>query len=289
VFDIKEIDKISQLLPSNQHVVAVNETEDPRIQKVIQGKMKIPIEGLSHRIRSVKSENEIKQLKHIAEISALSFAHTIASTPQMQHEKDIETNFQWQCLKRGAERMAYIPVVAGGERANTLHYIDNNRPLSPSDLVLVDAGGEVDGYVADISRTFPVSGRFSEAQKEIYRVVLMAEEKCIEAAKVGSSLSQLQALACRLLSVGLQSLGISSNLLSKVYPHMIGHYVGMDVHDCRTFSVSAPLLHNTYITIEPGLYIPNHPDFPPESVFSFSFSFFLLLSFVDWKMLEMWN
>jgi len=166
--------------------------------------------------------------------------------------------------------MAYPCVVAGGINANTLHYITNDDVLKDGTLVLVDAGGEYEGYASDITRTWPVNGKFTQPQLELYTAVLRANEYCIQRChlKYDLSLSGIMEDAEAVLSEELNKLGFSKHLqkdgLSRFFPHSIGHQLGMDVHDVKSVAPDVKLQPGMIVTIEPGIYIPDDPDIPEK-------------------------
>ncbi|HYJ91223.1 MAG TPA: M24B family metallopeptidase, partial [Pyrinomonadaceae bacterium] len=151
------------------------------------------------------------------------------------------------------------------------HYVENNRPLKDGDLILVDAGAEYKGYAADITRTFPINGRFSQAQREVYDVVLDVQQNCTDFTKTGNTVKKRQELSVELLTEGMKKLGLlkgkTSDLIKKkaymkYYMHGVGHYLGLDVHDAGRYFTdqaaksSRPFAPGMVLTVEPGLYIP---------------------------------
>ncbi len=176
-------------------------------------------------------------------------------------------------VRAGATRLAYPPVVAGGVSANTLHYIANNHILQDGELVLIDAGCELHSYASDVTRTIPVNGKFTEAQTLLYNAVLSANLHCIAMCVAGTtSLSSLNAAAKSVLAQELVRLGFaaseeelnSSGRLRKYFPHSIGHYLGMDVHDTHSLPGNVPFSEGMVVTVEPGLYIPHDDPLAPE-------------------------
>jgi len=173
-------------------------------------------------------------------------------------------------MRRGAARLAYPPVVASGVSNLILHYIQNDSVLCPGDLILMDAGGEYNNYASDLTRTWPVNGKFTEAQLAVYNIVLETQQKCIQACVPDGkiSLKILQGNSMRLLAQGLMKLGLLKSLnfeeLKQFYPHSIGHYLGMDTHDVPTCKTDIPLQSGMIVTVEPGLYIPVSDTIPKE-------------------------
>ncbi|VDO87268.1 unnamed protein product [Heligmosomoides polygyrus] len=166
------------------------------------------------------------------------------------------------CLRRGAEMLAYPPVVAAGERANTIHYLQANQDIGTNDCVLMDAGCDLNGYVSDITRCFPISGSFSSVQRTLYDALLRVHEQLLvyanEAPKL--RLSNLYSRMVELLSSAVSRFQVAESLC----PHHVSHYLGMDVHDCASVSRDIDVPPGTVFTIEPGIYIPKNSRFPEE-------------------------
>lgn len=220
-----------------------------------------------HEMRLYKDQAEIALMQRAAQITAE--AHTLAMhkcRPGM-HEYQLESLIQHYCSMSGARFQAYSPIVGGGANACILHYIDNSAELKSGDLVLIDAGCELDNYASDITRTFPVNGRFSEPQKALYQVVLDAQIACIEAMKPGVAWGDIHDLSVRLLTQGLVKLGllqgdvdelIAAEAYKPFYMHRIGHWLGMDVHDVGLYKHQGEwrsLEPGMVMTVEPGLYV----------------------------------
>ncbi|KAI9233266.1 MAG: peptidase M24, structural domain-containing protein [Podila humilis] len=228
--------------------------------------------GLSPLIqeqRVIKSEAEIKLMRQAGEISGKAFIETMKFTDPARLEHQVYAKFDFECRMRGSQMMAYVPVVAGGSNALTMHYVNNDQPLKDGDLLLMDAGGEYNGYASDITRTWPVNGKFTQAQKDLYEVVLNANKECIKLCteEHGLSLNQIHDVSMRLTKEGLAKLGIkplANDVDRRLYPHHVGHYLGMDVHDTGDISRSRVLKEGMVITIEPGLYIPRDSAYPEK-------------------------
>jgi len=226
-----------------------------------------PIPILS-RMRLRKSAAEIVLMRTSCSIAARSMIETMKFTHPNRLEYELAAKMEFEVKRRGAQRLSYPSVVAGGSRANTLHYISNDLILRDGDLVLVDAGCEYHGYASDITRTWPINGRFSRAQQELYELVLSVNEKCIELCIEKNSLNRIHEFAEKAIALGLFQLGIkknpSVNGVSRFFPHFIGHYLGMDTHDTRDISSFTPLESGMVVTIEPGIYIAEHDYEIPE-------------------------
>jgi Xaa-Pro aminopeptidase len=192
------------------------------------------------------------------------------------NERQIQGVLEGTFRMLGSERNGYPCIVAGGVNATCLHYNENNQPLEDGDLLLIDAGAEYDYYSADVTRTFPVSGRFSEPQREVYELVLRAQLASIEATRPGSRFVDLHDISVRTLTEGLVALGlltgdldalISDESYKRFYMHKTGHWLGMDVHDVGDYfqeSDSRPLEPGMVLTVEPGIYIAIDDEEVPE-------------------------
>ena len=222
---------------------------------------------LLHEMRLFKSAAEIELMQRAATISATAHCQAMIACKPGIYEFQLESVIQAYCGSQGARFQAYTPIVAGGANACILHYIENDQPIADGDLVLIDAGCELDNYASDITRTFPANGRFSDEQAAIYDLVLKANEACIEAVRPGTCWDSLHQLSVRILTEGLIELGILQGDLDELieagafrrfYMHRIGHWLGMDVHDVGDYRVDGEwrkLAPGIVTTIEPGIYI----------------------------------
>eukprot|EP01132_Coremiostelium_polycephalum_P003960 gene3960-4953_t len=232
------------------------------------------VEQYFQSMRLVKSDAEIQMMLESGTIAGESFAEMMKYVKPSMNEYEVEAYFNWMVQKRGAKRMSYPPVVASGNSSNTLHYIANNRIMKDGDLLLVDAGCEYWGYTSDITRTFPVNGRFSDAQRQVYEAVLDVNKRCIELCRKGTSIQSIALASIHMIVDYLIKFNIlkesdrdirQSQAYFKYYPHDIGHYLGMDTHDCSKIPTNTKLEPGTIITIEPGIYIDkNDTDAPPQ-------------------------
>lgn len=221
--------------------------------------------NLVQALREIKSEAEIDCLRTAGEISAA--AYNMAYKQQFVSEHQLHAYLEFMFRQSGCESEAYVAVVAGGDHALTIHYVRNDDLLRDGDLVLVDAAGRYGGYCADISRTWPVNGRFSPAQRDLYEAVLATEKECIDQCTTESAMSlhDLHRYSETSMLKNLQNAGLqlTRTQLNMVYPHMIGHQLGLDVHDIALrFSNQKPLRANQVVTVEPGVYIPYDDQFP---------------------------
>ncbi len=227
-------------------------------------------------LRLVKSETEIRLMQHAADISSAGHMAVMAAAAPDVGEHELEAVLLSTFRGAGARRPAYPPIVGSGPNATVLHYVANDRTLVAGDLVLVDAGCEYEHYAADITRTFPVTGRFSESQARIYDLVLAAQLAAIDRARVGRTMDDVHQVAVRVLTEGLVELGliagpvgdaIETERYRSFYMHRTGHYLGLDVHDVGRNSILGKpraLEEGNVITVEPGLYIPANADVPEE-------------------------
>ncbi|MGE5153776.1 MAG: Xaa-Pro aminopeptidase [Bdellovibrio bacteriovorus] len=228
----------------------------------------ITIESLLHEQRLRKSPAEIKVMRRAARLSAEAHRHLMRVCRPGRRESELESEFLHHCTVGGARWQAYQPIVGGGANACVLHYVANAAELRDGDLVLVDAGCELDGYASDITRTIPVNGRFTPPQRILYDLVLEAQAAAIAKARPGNHWNEPHEAALRVLTKGLLGLGILSGKLGKLlkdeaykpyYMHRTGHWLGMDVHDVGAYKREGQwrtLEPGMVLTVEPGLYMP---------------------------------
>ncbi|KAL5038653.1 hypothetical protein BDV3_006227 [Batrachochytrium dendrobatidis] len=265
------------LLHSNKNTSTTIENLMPSALNVLSGWMNggktryetqiKPLTNMIDRMRLKKSSAEIALMREAGRISGRSFVKAMKFTNPGVTEHQIMAVLEFQSRIQGASGLAYVPVVAGGQNALTLHYVQNQQLLKDGDLLLVDAGAEYGGYVSDITRTWPVNGKFSESQRNIYDIVLQTQKhlisKCCEASNI--TLDELQretiVLFCEKLSK-LFGRNIGFAEMNRLYPHHVGHWLGMDVHDTPTIRRTTKLTEGMVVTIEPGLYIPDSASYP---------------------------
>jgi len=219
-----------------------------------------------HELRSVKSAAEVQLMRRTCAIGAQAIKKTIGKTKQLDRlEMQYLATVDYECRMMGANYLAYPPVVAAGDNANTIHYINASAAVKEEDLMLMDAGCEYHGYSSDITRTWPVSGKMTNAQQSLYEVVLECQAELIRSIIPGqTSINELYRKMQQIFSKSLRSLGliteqdeaVALRLVHTFCPHNVGHHLGMDVHDCATLDKAAPLVAGNIITVEPGLYIP---------------------------------
>ncbi|KIJ32357.1 hypothetical protein M422DRAFT_213900 [Sphaerobolus stellatus SS14] len=234
------------------------------------------------RFRAIKSVNEQTVLRKAADISAM--AHTksmrFANMQPNLPEASLAAHFEYLCTLEGAQRMAYVPVVASGANSLVIHYTSNDNLLQEGDLVLIDAGCEYNGYTSDITRTYPTfpSGRFTTAQAEIYNAVLVALKHCTALCRETSKMSMydLHVESCKILARELNKLGFNlregnagpgnAEVERILYPHFLSHPIGIDLHEAygNRSSAYSSLQAGMVITVEPGIYVPPSSLFPSQ-------------------------
>jgi Xaa-Pro aminopeptidase len=227
----------------------------------------IAIEHLLHEMRLRKTATEAAVMREAARITAEAHVQAMRTCRSGLMEYEIEAELMYYFTRNGAG-WAYPPIVGGGENACILHYTESNAVLKDGDLLLIDAAAEVDGYAADITRTFPVNGRFTGEQKAVYEVVLSAQEAAIDQVRPGKPWNGFHDAAVRVLTEGLVELGLLQGDLDALieaeqykpfYMHRTGHWLGMDVHDVGDYKTDGQwrdLEPGMVTTVEPGLYIP---------------------------------
>ncbi|CAB3410877.1 unnamed protein product [Caenorhabditis bovis] len=252
----------------DENTIVYHETDDSMMSKFIHTKASAvrSINPLVDQLRLVKSANELEAVRDVCLLGSQTMSAMIASSKDVPNENVIVGLLEYEGRRRGSEMQAYPPVVAGGSRANTIHYLDANHEILPGECVLVDAGCDLNGYVSDITRCFPINGLWSDAQRSLYEALLYAHEQLLEYAhnmekvklsKLFQRMNEL--LASSFLELGLikaQNSADMLNLAEKLCPHHVSHYLGMDVHDCASVSRDIELPANVVFTVEPGVYVP---------------------------------
>ncbi len=223
-----------------------------------------------HEMRLFKSPAELAAMRRAGQISAAAHRRAMQHCKPGIKEYQLEAEILHEFMRSGCRSPAYPSIVGGGANACILHYTANGDALKDGDLVLIDAGGEYEGYAADITRTFPVGGRYSPAQREIYEVVLEAQLAAIAQIKPGNHWNDPHSASVKAITKGLISLGILKGRLPKLikdeaykpyFMHRTGHWLGMDVHDVGDYKIGTEwrlLEPGMTLTVEPGLYLPAH-------------------------------
>jgi Xaa-Pro aminopeptidase len=227
----------------------------------------VSLDYLLHDMRLFKHRDELRMMRKASKISVQAHINAMKACRPGMYEYELEAELLYQFQRNGAG-WAYPSIVGGGANSCILHYTENNEALNDGEMVLIDAGAEYQGYAADITRTFPVNGRFNIAQREIYELVLEAQEAAIKKVKPGNHWNDPHQAAVRVLTRGMVELGllkgdvkslIREGGYSKFYMHRTGHWLGMDVHDVGDYKVDDEwrlLEKGMVLTVEPGLYIP---------------------------------
>jgi Xaa-Pro aminopeptidase len=237
----------------------------------------VDLDPLVDAMRLFKSAAEVDQMALACDISVTAHERAMQVCKVGMNEYQLAAELHHQFAMQGSPRVAYGSIVAGGENACILHYTNNDQVLQDGDLVLIDAGCELDHYASDITRTFPVNGRFSDPQKTIYELVLAAHQATLQCIKPGAVFTDMQDVAVKVITQGLIDIGLLTGELDKniedktfrkFYMHNIGHWLGMDVHDVGAYKLdgaSRPLLAGMVTTVEPGIYIdPDDMQIDPQ-------------------------
>lgn len=234
------------------------------------------VRELLHEMRLLKEIKELDVMRRAANISCEAHRRAMRFVRPGQFEYEVEAEFLHEFCRQGARQAAYTSIVAGGGNACTLHYVGNRARLNDGDLLLIDAGCELEGYASDITRTFPVNGKFSAAQKDVYEIVLASQIAAIAAAVPGNSWNVPHEAALRVLAQGFIDLKLCQGSVDAVlesesykqfYMHRTGHWLGMDVHDVGEYKIGEqwrPLQAGMTLTVEPGCYIRPADNVPRE-------------------------
>jgi Xaa-Pro aminopeptidase len=219
-------------------------------------------------MRLFKSSEELKLMQRAADVSVHAHINAMKNCRAGQYEYQVEASIIHYFMNEGLRAVAYPSIVASGNNACTLHYTDNHDKLKNGDLLLIDAGAECDHYAADITRTFPISGKFSDEQAQLYQLVLDAQLAAIEKVRPNFPWNAAHDASVEVITKGLVKLGLLKGNVKKLikdekykqfYMHRIGHWLGMDVHDVGDYKINQEwrlLQPGMVLTIEPGLYIP---------------------------------
>jgi Xaa-Pro aminopeptidase len=232
------------------------------------------VRALIDDMRLVKDAHELGIMRRAARIAAQAHRRAMQRARPGRTEYEIEAELLYEFRRNGAQFPAYSPIVAGGANACVLHYVANDAPLRDGDLLLIDAGCELDGYASDITRTFPVNGRFSAGQREVYEIVLASQRAAMDKVRPGCGWNEPHDAAVKVLAQGLIDLKLIPGALAEVleketykrfYMHRTGHWLGLDVHDAGEYKRQGDwraLAPGMTLTVEPGLYIRAEDDIP---------------------------
>jgi Xaa-Pro aminopeptidase len=252
LFDLIEQFKAKVNYPSKENGLSVN--REPQKNNL---NMK-DLASIMENLRGIKTEEELQMIRRAVRISCAGQVEVMKAMKPGMSEREIQGIHEFVFKKYQAEDLGYPSIVGAGHNGCILHYIDNYKPnITTKELILMDLGAEYRGYTADITRTIPVSGKFSPEQKQIYELVLRAQEEAMKICKPGTTFGQLTMATKQVINKGLTDLGIIKSETEKhtYYPHGCCHHIGLDVHDRGTYD---KLQENMVITIEPGIYIPEN-------------------------------
>lgn len=275
---IQDLEKLLPALLANKKIYCTQDNKSfiHRLRDWIGDTAINPAEPIIAQLRLYKSPAEIALIQHAVDITVKGHKRGMVAVKPGDYEYQLAAEYEYAFRHSGAESPAYESIVGGGKNACILHYRSNSDVLQDNTLVLIDAAAEFQNYASDITRTYPVNGRFSSQQKDLYEVVLLAQERAIEAMKPGVIWEDLQNICVKILTEGMLDLGIMTGSLDEIienkryhdfYMHSAGHWLGLDVHDVGAYKVdNQPVLFapNMVMTMEPGLYIDEHPDVDPK-------------------------
>ena len=229
-----------------------------KITKIRESYPELAIKNINELIdsmRMIKDEDEIEEIKNAIAYSKVAIEAIMSTATPGINERALVAIYEYALKSHGSEGNSFNPICAAGARATTLHYEDNDQVAEDGDLVLIDMGALSGPYASDISRTFPVNGKFSDRQRQLYDCVLSVNKACIEFVKPGILMSELNAYARNLLTEKAVALGLikSPEEIGRYYYHNVSHYLGLDVHDVGNYLT--PLKPGIVLTIEPGIYV----------------------------------
>ena len=233
-------------------------------QSLLQSSNVRSLKPIMNSLRLNKSDSEILNMRKAGQISGR--AYTEAMKTPFATEKELWAFLAFFFKMHGLDGEAYVPVVAGGSNGLSIHYVRNDDVLRQGELALVDAGGEYGGYITDITRTWPINGKFTDPQRDLYEMILKVQRSCVSLCREDAdmTLDKLHRIAERGLTDGCKSLGfdVSGRNMDILFPHHVGHYIGLDVHDAPGYPRTDRLKAGQCITIEPGIYVPDDERFP---------------------------
>ena len=233
----------------------------------------VALDHLLHDMRLYKSRSEISAMRKSAKVAVSAHERAMRMTRPGLYEYEVEAEYRYEFRRHNAW-VSYSPIVGAGANACTLHYVENNAVLRDGDLLLIDAGCELDYYASDITRTFPVNGRFSPEQRAVYEIVLEAQLAAIEKTVAGNHWNDPHDAAVKVITKGMKKLGLLKGTVPRLikdsayrefYMHRTGHWIGMDVHDVGDYKVGDEwrvLETGMVTTVEPGIYLPNKRAIP---------------------------
>ena len=291
------IDQVDEIMPnlidgSTRVIYPINDASfDQRFgkwRKAVQAKVRlgaqcpstfVELGSLVHEQRLIKDDYELDLMERAGQISVAAHCAAMTAGKPGSSEHELEGLIEGEFRKAGAQRFAYPSIVAAGANGCVLHYHNNDTRIKDGDMLLIDAGCEYAGYAADITVTWPASGRFTEPQSRVYEAVLRVQQEVVDAVRPGATFKQLNNMACRGLLIEMQKLGLvdantsidqlmEEQAYKPYYMHSIGHWIGMDVHDVGSYGKerNRPFEPGMVVTVEPGLYIPLDADDAPAEL-----------------------
>ena len=291
------IDQVDEIMPnlidgSTRVIYPINDASfDQRFgkwRKAVQAKVRlgaqcpstfVELGSLVHEQRLIKDDYELDLMERAGQISVAAHCAAMTAGKPGSSEHELEGLIEGEFRKAGAQRFAYPSIVAAGANGCVLHYHNNDTRIKDGDMLLIDAGCEYAGYAADITVTWPASGRFTEPQSRVYEAVLRVQQEVVDAVRPGATFKQLNTMACRGLLIEMQKLGLvdantsidqlmEEQAYKPYYMHSIGHWIGMDVHDVGSYGKerNRPFEPGMVVTVEPGLYIPLDADDAPAEL-----------------------
>ncbi|CAI4220803.1 unnamed protein product [Auanema sp. JU1783] len=278
VLPTKEISTILQKMITNQTVLfaEANQWSTSQTSSCFSKASTLrALNPLIEKLRIIKSPDEILAMEDVCKLGCQMMASMIANSKNVESERTLVGLLEYESRRRGAERLAYPPVVAGGLRANTIHYLAANSIIKENECILVDAGCDLNGYVSDITRCFPQSGHWTDPQRSLYEALRYVHENLLQFSHEAENIrlstiyhKMNELLASVLTEVGLIPTGVGNKeaikFAEELCPHHVSHYLGMDVHDCASVSRDIPLQDGCIFTIEPGIYVPRDARYPEE-------------------------
>jgi Xaa-Pro aminopeptidase len=253
LFDLIQQFKVKVNYPSPESTVVSREPRKNNLNTT-------DLSTIMDNLRGIKTEEELTMIRKAVQISCAGQVEVMKAMRPGMSEREVQGIHEFVFKKYQAEDLGYPSIVGGGHNGCILHYIDNYKPeITSKELVLMDLGAEYHGYTADITRTIPANGKFSQEQKLIYNIVLKAQEEAMKICKPGTTFAQLTLVTKQVVNKGLKELGIIKSETEQhlYYPHGCCHHIGLDVHDRGNYD---QLKENMVITIEPGIYIPENAD-----------------------------
>jgi len=254
-------------LKKDTDLMQYKEATSDKVKKDLQQKISLKLDAKTNidvsflssnlaTLREVKTAEELKLLTKAVRISAIGQVEVMKAMKPHMSETELQGIHEFVYKKYGAEYEGYPSIVGAGNNGCILHYIENNKTKVGNDLVLMDLGAEYRGYTADVTRTIPANGKFTDAQKAIYEIVYKAQEAGIAAYKIGESMAKPNQIARQITNEGLYKLGIIKSVDEKhpYFPHGTSHHIGLDVHDPGNYG---NFEENMVVTMEPGIYIPD--------------------------------